>query len=232
MVKTSDRPLIRRAATDAIPLVIGALPFGMLLGITIVEAEQVNNVIGWLSSVMIFAGAAQIAMTSLLGSGGSLLIVIVTGLVINARHMMYSVALIDRFRSQPRWFRFLAPYWLIDQVFALIDTRIDNDMSDRDFRIYWLTIALTFYSFWHVFVTTGMVLGPTIPPTWPVEFAVPAMFVAIVVPAIKDRPAAVAALVGALIGATASTLPLGLGLIVGGAVGMVAGTVADRRTYA
>jgi branched chain amino acid efflux pump len=221
-----------RAARDAVPLLIGALPFGVLMGLTIVEAEAVNNIVGWLSSVLIFAGAAQIAMTSLLGSGGSILLAIVVGLVINARHMMYSAALTPRFRTQPRWFRILAPYWLIDQVFALIDTQIDDDMTDRDFRIYWLTIAVTFYTMWHVFVTTGMFLGPIIPDSWPVEFGVPAMFIGIVVPALKTRPAAVAAVVGALVGATASTLPLGLGLLVGGLVGIVAGTVADRWVYA
>lgn len=228
---TSDRPLIRRAASDTIPLLIGALPFGVLMGLTIVEAESVNNFIGWLSSALIFAGAAQIAMTSLLGSGGSVLLAIAVGLVINARHMMYSAALTPRFRTQPRWFRILAPYWLIDQVFAVIDTQIENDMSDRDFRVYWLTIALTFYVMWHLFVTAGMFLGPVIPESWPVEFGVPAMFIGIVVPALKTRPAAVAAVVGALVGATASTLPLGLGLLVGGLVGIVAGTVADRRVH-
>ncbi|GBE24044.1 inner membrane protein YgaZ [bacterium BMS3Bbin02] len=226
---TNDRPLIKRAAKDTIPLLVGALPFGVLMGLTIVEAEPVNDFVGWLSSALIFAGAAQIAMTSLLGAGGSVLLVIAVGLVINARHMMYSAALTPRFRTQPRWFRVLAPYWLIDQVFALIDTQVDDTMSDRDFRVYWLTIALTFYGMWHAFVTAGMFLGPIIPESWPVEFGVPAMFIGIVVPALKTRPAAVAAVVGAFVGAAASTLPLGLGLLVGGLVGIVAGTVADRR---
>ncbi len=227
-MKKDDRQLVKRAAKDTIPLLVGALPFGLLMGLTIVEAESVNNFVGWLSSTLIFAGAAQIAMTSLLGSGGTVLLAITVGLVINARHMMYSAALAPRFTTQPRWFRILAPYWLIDQVFALIDTQIDDTVSDRDLRVYWLTIALTFFTMWNAFVTIGMFLGPVIPESWPVEFGVPAMFIGIVVPALKTRPAAVAAIVGALVGATASPLPLGMGLLVGGLVGIVAGTAADR----
>ncbi len=92
------------------PLVIGGLPFGLLLGFTInAAAPLVHKGVAWTSNIYVFAGAAQIAMVDLLGAGGGVFLVIVVGLVINARHMMYSAALASRFTSQPRWFKVLAP---------------------------------------------------------------------------------------------------------------------------
>lgn len=224
---------VKKAVADSMPLVLGALPFGLLLGFTINDAADiVHRGVSWSSNIYVFGGASQIAMTDLLGAGGAVGVAIVVGLVINARHLMYSAALAHRFTNQPRWFKVVAPLWLIDQLFALVTTQTDEDMDPRDFRAYWLAVGLTFYTLWAVWVTVGVFVGPIIPESWPVEFALPAMFIALVVPTLQTRPALVAAVVGAVIGATASVLPLGLGLLTGGVIGIIAGTVMERRSHA
>lgn len=223
----------RKAVADGVPLIIGALPFGLLLGFTINSAAPlVNRGVAWSSNVYVFGGASQIAMVDLLGQAGSVLLVVVVGLVINARHMMYSAALAPRFAAQPTWFKLLAPLWLIDQLFALVSTRVPDDTSDKNFRTYWIAAGAMFYSLWMVWVTVGMVIGPVIPESWPISFALPAMFIGLVVPTLKTRPALVAAVVGALVGAAASGLPLGLGLLTGGLIGIVVGTLLERRANA
>jgi predicted branched-subunit amino acid permease len=231
MDRQPKSPIIR-ALSDGIPLLLGAIPFALLFGFTINAAVPiVQKGVAWSSNVIVFAGAAQIAMTDLLGAGGTVGLAIIVGLVINARHLMYSAALARRFVDQPRWFKLVGPMWLIDQVFALVSTRTAG-LDARDFRRYWLALSALFYVLWSVFVTVGVLLGPIIPEEWPVEFALPAMFISLVVPSIQTRPALVAALVGGLVGAAASGLPLGLGLLTGGVVGIVAGTVIERRVNA
>lgn len=218
---------------DVAPLVLGGLPFGLLLGFTINgAAPTVGKGVAWASNIYVFAGAAQIAMVDLLGVGGALALVVLVGLVINARHMMYSAALAHRFSGQPLWFKLLAPMWLIDQIFALVSTQLPDAIGKKDFRTYWLTTGGTFYFLWAVWVTIGVLVGPSIPDSWPVTFALPAMFIALVVPTLKTKPALFAAIVGAVVGAAASPLPLGLGLLTGGLVGIVVGTLMERRADA
>jgi len=223
---------VTKAIGDAMPLLLGAIPFALLFGFTInAAAPLVQKGVAWSSSLYIFAGASQIAMTDLLGAGGAAGLAVVVGLVINARHLMYSAAMARRFADQPKWFKILGPLWLIDQLFALVSTRTEG-FDAKDFRRYWLSASIFFYVLWSVLVTVGVLLGPIIPEDWPVEFALPAMFIGIVVPSLQTRPATVAAVVGALVGATASGLPLGLGLLTGGVVGIIAGTVVERRVNA
>ncbi len=63
--------------------------------------------VGVLTSWVILAGAAQLALLTLV-STASIWAAMATALVINARHVMYSAALAPTFKAQPRWFR----WWL------------------------------------------------------------------------------------------------------------------------
>lgn len=90
-------------------------------------------------------------------------------LVVNARHVMYSAALAPTFRHQPRWFRWLGPYVLIDQVFALSSSHLDDDPAR--FRRYYLTAGLFFFGCWQAAVALGVVLGPVVPASWALDFA-------------------------------------------------------------
>ena len=132
---TLDRTVIKQALLDAIPLYVPAVPFALVIGLAISD-HGINPFIGWSSSWLIFGGAAQLTLISLLGSGTAIIAAISAALVVNARHIMYSAALAPRFQSQPRWMQFLGPYVLIDQVFALTTLRHDDDPAT--FRTYYL----------------------------------------------------------------------------------------------
>jgi predicted branched-subunit amino acid permease len=62
----------------------------------------------------------------------------------------------------------------------------------------------------------------------PLEIAVPAMFVGLLVPQLIRRPAVVAAGVGGIVAAAASPLPQGTGLLLGALAGLLAATLVDR----
>jgi predicted branched-subunit amino acid permease len=139
--------------------------------------------------------------------------------------MMYSAALAPTFQKQPRWFRWLGPYALLDQTFALVVLRTDDDPDD--FRTYYLAASATFIIFWNITVALALLVGPVVPETWQLEFAVPVMFVGIVVMAIDRYPKAVAAVVGAGVSYVFAGLPNRSGLLVGAVVGIIAGVLAD-----
>src|SRR3970040_563463 len=123
-----DRSVARRGVIDALPLFVPAVPFGLVIGLAIADSGM-NPLVGWSSSWVVFAGAAQLTLITLLGSGAGLVAAVGTALVLNARHLMYSAALAPTFQRQPPWFRRLGPYLLIDQVFALMAVRPEEEAA-------------------------------------------------------------------------------------------------------
>ncbi len=154
--------------------------------------------------------------------------VVVAGLVINTRHVMYSAALAPAFQRQPRWLRWFGPFLLIDQVFALAVLQIDR--SPEEFRRYYLSVGLFFWINWQWATALGMVVGPIVPDSWQLGFAPPIMFIGLVLIGIHRVPQAVAALVGGLVGLMSSGLQDRLGILVGAIAGVAAGAYAEYRT--
>lgn len=221
----SDRATIRRAISDALPLYVPAVPFALVIGLAITESG-IGNLAGWSMSWLIFGGAAHLTVVTLLGSGAAWIAAVTAGLVVNARHLMYSAALAPTFQRQPAWFRWLGPYLLIDQAFALAS--IEKDEEAEVFRTYFITIGLTFWTLWLATTAVGLAVGPVVPEEWNLEFAIPILFLGLIVLGIDRAPKLVAALVGAGVTWLTAGLPNRSGLLVGALVGILAGTLVER----
>ena len=221
-----DRAAARQGVIDALPLFVPAIPFGLVIGLAITESGM-NPFVGWSGSWLIFGGAAQLTLVTLLGTGVAVAAAVGTALVVNARHLMYSAALAPTFQSQPRWFRWLGPYLLIDQLFALTTVRTPDE-EPASFRSYYLAAGATFWVLWAIVVAFGLLLGPVVPEEWNLEFAIPILFIGLLVLGIDHWPEMVAALVGAGVTYLAAGLPNRTGLLVGAFVGMIAGFAAER----
>ncbi|MDG2459979.1 MAG: AzlC family ABC transporter permease [Luminiphilus sp.] len=177
-----DSPALR-GSLDALPLFIPAIPFAFVFGVVVANAG-IPQWLGWSSSPIIFGGAIQVTLLTLIGEGASVAAAVSAALIVGARHMLYSVTLAPRFQHQPSWFRWVGSYVLIDQVFVLSQIKPIDD--PHDFRRYFLSAGFTFWSLWMICTALGVVLGPAIPPEWRVEFAAPVLFVSLMM-ASSDR---------------------------------------------
>lgn len=221
-------PATRLGVRHALPLFVPAIPFALVLGVAITESA-LPTPIGWSTNLIIFAGAAQLA-TVTLAATATWLTLVTTAAVINLRHVMYSAALAPRFGPQPRWFRWLGPYVLIDQVFALVTQR--SDLDDESWRRYFLGAGFFFLISWNITVTLGMLVGSEIPENWRLGVAPAVMFAGMVVLGITNRPGIIAAVVGAGVTFLCLELPHNTGLLVGALAGVStafgAETLAER----
>lgn len=220
-----DRVNARRGVTDALPLFVPAVPFALVIGLAVSEAG-INPFSGWSGSWLIFGGAAQLTLVSLLGSGVAVVAAVTAALVVNVRHLMYSAALAPTFQKQPAWFRWLGPYVLIDQMFAL--TIIEAESEPETFRTYYLAAGSTFWILWQLTTALGLALGPVVPEEWNLQFAVPLLFIGLIVLGIDKWPKAAAALAGGGITFLFAGLPNRSGLLVGALAGIIVGTVLER----
>ena len=214
----------------AIPLALPAVPIGLILGVAIRDSEVINNLAGWSSSWLILAGAAQLASVDLIDQGAGVATVLAAVFMINARHLMYSAALSHRFRHAPSWFRLVASYLLLDQTFAMNADGAYNKPETKplDYQIvYYLATALPMLSMWLVATAAGILIGDVIPAEWEVGFAIPIMFLGLMVLSISNRPGVLAALVGGSVAVAGRSWPSGTGLLAGAVLGVIVGGAAD-----
>jgi predicted branched-subunit amino acid permease len=146
-------------------------------------------------------------------------------LIVGARHLLYSANLAPLFQQQPRWFRWLGPYMLIDQVFAL--ALLNRDFDPRAFRTYYLTIGGVFWTLWLLFTALGVAIGPQVPSTWKLAFAAPVLFVGLVVVGVDRWQKALVAVSGAALTFLLADLPSGSGMLIGALAAIALGMLAD-----
>jgi predicted branched-subunit amino acid permease len=211
------------------PVAVGVLPFATMIGVAIGNSP-LSQLGGWLSGLVVSGGSAHLAITASLTVGASFVATVLTALIINSRTLIYGALLGPALRDQPRWFKWVAAYALVDQLYALVSTV--TDQSAQYVRHYYLAAMSILWSAYMLGVGAGVVLGPVIPSSWPLGLAVPIMFLAMLVPSMPTRPAQVAA-VAALAAAMAGTvLPAGVGMIIAIGVGTAAGAIAEARSRA
>ena len=220
-------PRIELAAVrDIVPVAASVVPFALVIGSAMREIG-VSGGVGVLGGGAMYSGSAHAAV-ALLGAGAELVMILAAVAVINARLLVYGAALEPRFRTQPRWFRWLGPHFLVDQTYALATARDDLDEPDR-FRRYWVVAGLVLGAFWIVAMAAGMGLGAAIPASSPLNFTATAVIIALLAPRLRARPQVLVAAVAAAVATTSSSLPNGLGLGVGLAAGIVAGALIEAR---
>lgn len=209
------------------PLLLGVVPFGLIFGVA-AAASVVGGGLGYATSIVIFGGAAQLATIELFNAGAAGLVIVATGLVINSRHLMYSAALAPAFSEFPRRWRLTLPYLLTDQAFAVSIVRFEEERDPRYRRQFFLGGGGALWITWQLTTGTGVLFGRVIPATWSLDFAIPLVFLALLIPTLKDRPALLAAIVGGVVAVVASGAPYHSGLMIGALSGVVAGVIAER----
>ena len=220
-------PDFRAGIRAAGPILVGIVPFALVAGITATNAGMtILEAVGM--SVVVFAGASQLAAIDLIGSNAPFAVVVATAVVINLRMLMYSASIAPFFQSLSTRVRTLLAYLLTDQAYALSIAEYTRN-ADRNRLWYYVGIAISLWLVWQVGTLIGAVVGAGVPASLGLDFALPLVFLALLVPAMKDRGTTTAGLVagGVALVVTAVGVPLGLDLPVAAVSGLVAGLAVD-----
>lgn len=214
-----------------LPLFPGVIPFGVIAGVVASDAG-LNMLAGIGQSIIVYAGTSQIAATQLIGEAAPFLMIVMTGLIINLRLAMYSAALAEHVAALPRGRRWLFAYLMTDQSYALSAMRYAArpDMTLAQKYAFYMGGALVMWSVWLAATAAGYFLGNRIPASWSLDYIVPLSFIALIVPAIRDRANATAALVGGTVAVLGWSVPFNLGLFLAAMAGVAAGYAVE--TYA
>jgi predicted branched-subunit amino acid permease len=210
------------------PVQLGSFPFGLIVGVTAV-ASGLDLWYGQGMSLIMFAGASQIVAMQLLREGAPALIVIASACIVNLRFLMYSATLAPHYRTFPLPWKLALSFMMTDQGFAVIMNRFGPAWTSRAKMRFALGSCLVMWTCWQVSTLIGILMGSGLPESWSLDFAVPMVFLALVVPGLRDRPAVAAFVVAGVVSVTTHTLPLNLGLLVAAVAGIITGMLLEAR---
>jgi len=188
---------------DSIPLVVGVIPFGITCGIMALTAGLTSGE-ALLMSMFVFAGASQFVAITMLGAGiNGWGLIVITTLLINLRHLLMGVSLAPYIIRLPLYLQALLSFGMVDETYAMSIDRIHKQGYSVSYQ---MGANIMFYSAWIVSTAVGVLLNGYIsdPLAWGLDFAMPAIFISILIPRLINRVALVvcgAAALVAVIGA-------------------------------
>lgn len=227
----SRRETFTAGALAVAPMVAGVIPFGLVAGLTAM-ATGLTAAQAMTMSITVFAGAAQLATMQLLAEGAIPAVIVLTALTINLRFAMYSASLAPHlYHLGPGW-RLPLAYFLVDQNYALSINRFQYPERGPDPFGHWYFLGggVTMWLTWQTSTLVGIFMGGGIPRDWSLDFAIPLVFMAVLVPTLRHRFHIAAALTGGLVATAAGGLPYNLGLVVGAVSGIAAGVLLEKRS--
>ncbi|MEM9146529.1 MAG: AzlC family ABC transporter permease [Pseudomonadota bacterium] len=222
----------RAGVLAALPVLFAVGPFGLIFGV--VAAESGLDLVATMTmSVLVIAGASQLAALQVLNDGAPAFVAILTGTIVNLRMAMYSASLALHWQGAPLRVRALAALALHDQSYGLALQRYGAMPSESlpDRIGFFFGVGLPTSTLWVIMTLVGATLGDQLPDSIDLSFVVPVTFISIAAPLMRGRANAVAAFVAATLSVLLAGVPFSLGLMLGAAAGIAAGlAVSTERT--
>ena len=213
-----DRKTLAAAFPVTVPVLMGYLAIGMAFGLMLQSAGY-GVVWAFFMSLTIYAGSGQYLGVSLLATGASLPQVAFLTLMVNFRHLVYGLSLLEKLRGMGVRKLYMM-FSLTDETYALLSSaQPPEGVGAHDF---YFCVALLDHSYWILGSVIGSLAGAALGfDTTGVDFAMTALFLVIAVGQWKAAGSHLSALLGAavtlaslmLVGAEDMLLPA-LGIIV------------------
>ncbi len=215
-----------------LPLLLGVFPFGMIYGVLALAAGMPPTLAQAMSAV-VFAGSSQFLAVNLIGGGAPGLVIILTIVVVNLRHALYSASVAPHLRRLSPLWKLLLAYLLTDEAYAVAITHYmkpaEPNAAPVNRHWYFLGAGLTLWTAWQASTALGIFLGAQVPASWSLDFTLALTFIALLVPNIKDKASGLAALSAGATAVLANGLPYKLGLMAAAVVGILVGLWSERR---
>lgn len=219
------RDRLARGLKLGFPILLGYVPIGMAFGI-LADGLGFTPVQAAVCSATALAGAGQFIALAMMKSGATTLAVVAATTIVNLRYVLFGAALSPHLRSVSPWGQAVLAFSLTDETFA-----VNIDDQRRGTADAWSMAGVGAIA-WIGWVSgsligalsAGLIGDPT---DWGVQFAMPAMFTALLVAQAESRRHIVIAVVAAALALAFMVLLPGRWYVV--ATPMLAATIAAVR---
>ena len=166
----------RHAFRASLPIMAGYGFLGITYGIYMHELGF-SFLYPMLMAMVVYAGSAEFLLGNMLLGSFHPLQTFLMILMVNARHLFYGLAMLERYRGLG-WKKFFLIYGMSDETFALTSSTTVPDGTDRGWYLLWLTWLDETY--WVAGATIGGLVGPLLTfDLGGLDFVLTAMFTAI-----------------------------------------------------
>ncbi|MEM6971848.1 MAG: AzlC family ABC transporter permease [Pseudomonadota bacterium] len=219
-----------RGVLASMPVWLAVVPFGVIFGTVAVDAG-LDMVQVMAFTVIVTAGASQLAALQVLTDGAPAVLAVLTGAVVNLRMAMYSASIAAAWPGVAMSWRIPAAWFLHDQAFALSMRRYADrpDEPMRDKLGFYFGVGMATTTVWVIATWVGAAFGQQIPESWGLDFTVAACFIAIAAPMIRGTANIAAATTAAVASVMLVWLPAGVNLVVAAMLGIVIGMIVQAR---
>lgn len=212
---------------DTLPMSIGIAAWGMVAGVALAKSGM-GVPMAIFMSLVTYAGSAQIAALPLIASGAPMWVIFATTLCVCLRFMAFSFQYRPYFTHLSRGQRAAISFLMGDTNFVIFIRRFPTRLPDVAYEHYFLGSAFVTFCAWQSSITTGIVAGNVIPPSWGLSFAGTMALLALTCTQLRDRASWAAATVAAGAAVAAYAMPLKLNIVVAIAAAVSIGILGDH----
>ncbi|MDR1133828.1 MAG: AzlC family ABC transporter permease [Synergistaceae bacterium] len=212
-----------RGLYRALPIMLGYVPIGAAYGLLSQQAGcGVWTTLGM--SVFVFAGAAQFMAISMIVNNASPAAIISSTFVVNFRHVLMAASLSPFVLPWKKWQRAALGCMLTDESFVMHSRHFGDGDTDSAAAI---ALNAAAYVTWAAASVAGFYIGSLTgdPGKYGLDFALPGMFIGLLIPLCRDNASAVSAAVGGFSALVLHTAGAGnwstfLGAVAGASAGL------------
>jgi 4-azaleucine resistance transporter AzlC len=198
---------LRRGFLSTIVLWPGVIPFGIAFAI-VAHAAGFSLVETQALSLLVFAGASQLLTVTLAMTGVAMIPIVLTAFLLNLRHLLYGLSLSRWLTGTTRPPRGVLAFFLTDESYGLtIRAFLAHDGNDA----FLFGSELSLFSSWNVATLAGSLLGARLPNPYHIglDFIFPLVFLALLVPLLRNWRYVVVALTSVAVAAAAGHFAAG-----------------------
>jgi predicted branched-subunit amino acid permease len=227
---TRERTAWVAGVRTAAPYVAVFAPYGLVIG-ALADEASVDDLLGWSTAWLNYAGASQLVMIRMLDEGAAPLAIVAIIAMISLRLVAYSTTMSPHWRGAPRWWTAVASYVLVDPAYLIATQRRARPerRDERWHRRYYLGAAVTLWVTWLINCGIGVTLGAHLAGHVPAGVLADLMLVSMAAALARDLGSRVAVTVALVLGVPAVLLPAGTGATVVALVAMATAAIAERR---
>ncbi len=204
-IHTKFAAILRAAFPVTVPVLFGYIAIGIPFGLLVVKTGYPWWV-AVLMSVFMYAGAGQYVAIGLFAANAPLAGMLVATLLVNVRHIVYGLSLIEKFKTVGRWKPYLI-FSLTDETYALL-TGVKRPQELPPGPFYG-SIALLDQAYWVIGTVIGAFAGTIIPYSFKgIDFALTALFAVLLIDQVRAAKDPVPAAIG-IVAAIAAVIVVG-----------------------
>ena len=166
---------MKKAFIKSIPVMAGYVVLGIGFGILLRNAGY-GLPYAFAMAALIYAGSMQYVGVGLIAGGASVLTTLLTTLIVNARHIFYSISMIERYQHAGKYKPYMI-FALTDETYSLLCDGKTPEGEDPDrYRFF---VSLFNHAYWITGCVLGSLLGSVLPfSAAGIEFSMTALFIA------------------------------------------------------